>query len=105
MYRTDGSYLLLDVIKGVGRVDGEADQDDVRIGVGEGTETVVILLAGGIPEGQLDMLAVDLDIGDVVFKDGGNVDLVVLESVRCHRAGITAWAAMRVSRRCPGRPS
>ena len=69
------AYLLLDVIEGVGRVDGKADEDDVRIGVGEGSETVVVLLAGGIPEGELDVLAVDLDIGDVVLKDGGNVDL------------------------------
>ena len=69
------SYLLLDVVKRVGRVDGEADEDDVRVGVGEGAETVVILLAGGIPEGELDVLAVNLDIGDVVLEDGGDVDL------------------------------
>jgi len=67
--------LLLQVVQGVGRVDGEADEDDVRIGVGERAESVVVFLAGGIPQGQLDVLAVDLDIGDVVFEDGGDVDL------------------------------
>ena len=35
MSRGEGtaSYLLLDVVKGIGRVDSEADQDDVGIGV------------------------------------------------------------------------
>lgn len=47
----------------------------MRVGVGEGTETVVIFLAGGIPEGELDVLAVDLDIGDVVLEDSGDIDL------------------------------
>lgn len=45
------------------------------VGVGERAETVVILLAGGIPEGELDVLAIDLDIGDVVLEDSGDVDL------------------------------
>jgi hypothetical protein len=47
----------------------------VRVGVRERTETVVIFLAGGIPEGELDVLAVNLDIGDVVLENGGDVDL------------------------------
>ena len=36
--------LLLDVVKRVGAVDGEADKDDMRVRVGERAETVVILL-------------------------------------------------------------
>jgi len=68
-------YLLLDVVKRIGRIDGEANQDNVRVGVGERAQTVVIFLAGGIPEGELDVLAVDLDIGDVVLENGGDVDL------------------------------
>lgn len=47
----------------------------MRVGVREGTETVVVLLAGGIPKGQFDVLSVNLDIGDVVLEDGGDVDL------------------------------
>lgn len=43
--------LLGDVVEGVGGVDGEADQDNVGIGVGKGTETIVVLLASRIPEG------------------------------------------------------
>jgi hypothetical protein len=68
-------YLLLDVVKRIGRVDGEANQDNVRVGVRKRAETVVIFLASGIPEGELDVLAVHLDIGDVVLEDGGDVDL------------------------------
>ena len=46
---TDLSYLLLHVIKGIRRVDSEADKDDVGIRVGQGTETVVIFLTSRIP--------------------------------------------------------
>lgn len=81
---TRASYLLLDVVERVRRVDGKADEDDVRVGVGERAETVVILLAGSIPEGELDVLAVDLDVGDVVFEDGGDVDLQRASSQYVH---------------------
>lgn len=73
--RKKQAYLLLNVVEGVGGVDGEADQDDVGVGVRKGTETVVIFLASRIPKGQLDVLAINLDIGDVVLENGGNVDL------------------------------
>jgi hypothetical protein len=69
------AYLLLDVVKRVGRVDGETDQDDMRVRVGERAQSVVIFLTSGIPEGELDVLAIDFDIGDVVLEDGGDVDL------------------------------
>ena len=68
-------YLLLNIVKGIWRVDREADQDDVRVWVGQWTKTIVILLTGGIPQGQLDVLAINLDVGDVVRKDGWDVDL------------------------------
>jgi hypothetical protein len=68
-------YLLLDVIKRIGRVDGKADEDNVRVGVGERAQTVVIFLARGIPQSQLNVFAINLDVGDVVLEDGGDVDL------------------------------
>ena len=67
--------LLLYIVERVGRVDGKANQDNVGVGVGERAETVVILLTSGIPEGELDVLAIDLDVGHIVLKNGGNVDL------------------------------
>jgi hypothetical protein len=69
------TYLLKNVVQRVRRVDSEANQDDVRVGVGEGSETVIIFLSSRIPQGQLDVLVVDLDIGDVVLEDGRDVDL------------------------------
>ena len=68
-------YLLLNIVKGIWGVDREADQDDVGVWVGQWTKTIVILLTGGIPQGQLDVLAINLDVGDVVLEDGWNVDL------------------------------
>ena len=69
------TYLLLHVVERLRRVDSEANQDDVRVRVRERAETVIILLPSRIPESELDMLAVDLDIGDVVLEDGGDIDL------------------------------
>ena len=69
------TYLLLHVVERIRRVDSEANQDDVRIRVRERAKTVVILLTSRIPESELDMLAVHLDIGDVILEDGGNIDL------------------------------
>lgn len=69
------SYLLLDVVEGVGRVDSEADQDDMGIGVGERSETVVIFLSSRIPQRQLNVFSINLDICDVVLEDSWDVDL------------------------------
>lgn len=79
------TYLLKNVVERVRRVDSEANQDDVRIGVGEGSETVIIFLSSRIPQGQLDVLVVDLDIGDVVLEDGRDVDL---------RRDMSAWSCL-----------
>lgn len=47
----------------------------MRVGVREGAETIVVFLAGGIPKGKLDVLAIDLNVGDVVLENGRDVDL------------------------------
>jgi len=67
--------LLLDVVKGIWGVDGEANQDNVGVWVGEWAKTIVILLTGSIPKGQLDVLAIDLNIGNVVLENSWDVDL------------------------------
>lgn len=38
-------------------------------------DSLVIFLTGSIPKRQLDLFAVDLDIGDIVLKDGRDVYL------------------------------
>lgn len=68
-------YLLLDVIEGVGTVYCETDQDDMGVGVGERSESIVIFLAGRIPEGEFDMLSIDFYVRDVVLEHGRDVDL------------------------------
>ena len=56
------------------------------VGVGQRSETVVVLLASRIPKRQLNVLSIHLDIGDVVLEDGGDVDLWVAGLVffSCH---------------------
>ena len=63
------------VVEGVWGVDGKAYKDDVRIRVTQGAETIIIFLASGIPQSQLDVLAVDFDIGNIVLENGGDVYL------------------------------
>jgi hypothetical protein len=69
------TYLLKHIVQRVRGINSEADQDDVRVGVGEGSETVIIFLASRIPQGQLDVLVVNLDVGDVVLENSGDIDL------------------------------
>jgi hypothetical protein len=70
-------YLVEDVFERIRTVDGEADEEEVGFGVGEGSEAVVFLLAGRVPEGEFDAFprGLVLDVGDVVFEDGGDVFL------------------------------
>lgn len=50
--------------------DRETDQEHVRLGVGERTETIIILLSGGIPQAQADRLVVDHNVGGVIVEAG-----------------------------------
>lgn len=70
-----GRDLVLDVCERGGEVYGEYDEDDVRFWVGERPETVVLLLAGGVPEGELDVLALVLYDGHVVLEYGRDICL------------------------------
>ena len=49
----------------------------MRIGIGQGTESVIIFLASRIPQGKFDMFSINLDIGNVVLEDSWDVDLEV----------------------------
>lgn len=61
---------MLHIVERVWRVNGEAYQDDVRLGVGKGPQALVIFLAGRIPQSKLYGLAVHSAVGYVVFEDG-----------------------------------
>lgn len=69
------AYFFLYIVKGIWAVDSEADQDDMRIGIGEWTKTIIVFLSGGIPKSKFDMLAIHFYVCNVVFKHGGDVDL------------------------------
>ena len=66
------------VFQRVGAIDGEANEDEVGFGIGEGTEAVVFLLASGVPKGKLDGFVGRrvMFLGNVIFKNGGNVALL-----------------------------
>ena len=55
-----GEPLLVDVLEAVRVVDGEAQKEDVGVGVGERPQTVVVLLTRRVPQRQLDGLVADL---------------------------------------------
>lgn len=44
-----GYPLLLNIVERVGRVDGKANEDDVRVGIRQWTQSIVVFLASGIP--------------------------------------------------------
>jgi len=46
----EDTYLVHDILERVRAVNGEADEYDVGLGVGEGPQAVVLLLAGRVPE-------------------------------------------------------
>lgn len=43
--------------------------------IAEGPETIVIFLASGIPKGELNVLAIDFHVCDVVLEHCWDVDL------------------------------
>ncbi len=79
------NYLVHNVLERVRAVDGEADEEEVRFGVGEGPQPVVFFLAGCVPEGELDHLAGGGmgGVRDVVLEDSRYVFLKEV-SVRSH---------------------
>lgn len=81
MIGTDATYLLLHVVQRVRRVDSKADKNDVGVGVGKRTKTVIVFLSGSIPKSKLHVLSINLDICDVVLEDRGNVYLPNVSTV------------------------
>lgn len=67
--------LLLHVVQGVGRINAEANENNAGVGVRKGTQAVVVFLASRIPESKLNTASVNFDIGNVVFKNSGQVNL------------------------------
>lgn len=70
-------YLVHDVLKRIGAINGKTDKNNVGFGVGERAQPVVLFLPGRIPESKLHHLACGWmwGVGNVVFKDGRHVFL------------------------------
>jgi hypothetical protein len=67
------SYLGLDVVKRGGADDGEADEENVGLGVGQRSQSVVIFLTSGIPETQANGLAIHHHARRVVIEAASHV--------------------------------
>lgn len=59
----------------------------MRVWVAKWTKTVVVFLAGGIPQGEFDVFPVDLYICNVILEHGRDVDLVNDGIVRSRDGG------------------
>lgn len=68
-----GKPFLLDVLETGGRVDREADEENVGLGVTQGTQTVVILLSSGIEQPKRVRFVADHNSDGIVVEDGWNV--------------------------------
>lgn len=64
------THLRLYVVERRRADNGEADEENVGLGVGQRPQPVVILLSGGIPQSQADGLAINHDICRVVVEAG-----------------------------------
>ena len=50
-----GDPFLGDILQGVGRIDREAHQYDIGIGIRKGSKPIIIFLTSSIPKGQLNL--------------------------------------------------
>ncbi len=73
--------LVPDVLEGGGVGHLEAQDEDVSVGVGERPQPVVALLAGRVPQAEVDRTPVHHQVVVVVVEDGGHV--LLGEGVLC----------------------
>jgi hypothetical protein len=81
------AHLLLHVIKRIGTINGKADEDDVRVGVAEWAQAVVIFLSSSIPKSEFNALPIDFDVRDVVLKNSRDINL----SIKSRSGHVPNW--------------
>ena len=54
---------------------GKANDEDIGLGVGECSQSVILFLASCVPEVQDDNLAIHRRLGTIVVKDSGDIFL------------------------------
>ncbi len=76
--RARALYLVHDVFEGIGTVDCEANEEEVGLGIGERSKTIVFFLAGCIPQCEFDCFPARLMRGvcDIILKHSWNVFLI-----------------------------
>ena len=71
------TYLILHVCKTGRKIDGEHDEDDVRLGITERPQSVVLFLSCCIPKSQFNFFAFVFDLSYVVFEYGRYIGLEI----------------------------
>jgi hypothetical protein len=96
---SEPAHLCLYVIERGRADDGEADEEDIGLGVGEGSQAIVILLTGGIPKSQTYGLSINHDICRVV------VETERVSSGRAGKGAVGSWrlATYTVGMYSPGK--
>ena len=87
---SQNSHLEFYVIQWARTDKREADQKDIGLRVGEGPKSVVVLLAGCIPQSNINWPWVHHDVGGVVIKYGWDVlSRKSVSSVADEQAGLS----------------
>jgi hypothetical protein len=66
-------YFFASIDEGGGLDNREDDEEDVAVGICEGSQSIVLFLASCVPESQGDHTSIDLDGGGIVVEDCGDI--------------------------------
>lgn len=66
-------YLLASIDEGRWLNDREDDQKNIAIRVGKWSQSIILLLASGVPKSEVDHSTINLDRCRIVIKDCGHV--------------------------------
>lgn len=69
------SYLGSNVVVGWRAHNGETDEEYISLGIGQGSESIIILLTCSIPKTQTDWLAINNDASRVVVKPAMRISM------------------------------
>jgi hypothetical protein len=78
------TYLVHNIFKRVRAINSETNEEEVRLRIGQWTETVILFLSRCIPEGEFNSLASwwMCSHGNVILEDGRDVFLSLLAPMR-----------------------
>ena len=94
LYDQGSANLCADVVEGRWGDNGETDQEDISLWVGEWAQSIVILLTSSIPQTQANWLPVYHNTGRVVVEAG----FISVVFVIGGRSLLTRWGCTRLGR-------